>query len=61
MNDFPTRAEVEDAGATAILRWNRFLPSPRTHEELVVVKMIVDRLGNLDPGERVAASREVGW
>jgi hypothetical protein len=47
-----------------VLRWNRFLPSPRTVGEVAVLDAVVERLGELraeDPAAMVRASKAIGW
>lgn len=55
--------EVERADVVALLRWNRFLPSP-TDDERAAATRAFERLGELqaaDPGAFVEASKGLGW
>lgn len=61
---YPTVEQVNDSGINAVLRWNRFLPSPRNDGEVAVINAVVKRLAKLkaeDPAAAVTASKEVGW
>jgi pyruvate-formate lyase-activating enzyme len=61
---YPTVEQVSTAGVEAVLRWNRFLPSPRTLEQVKVVDAVVARLKVLreaKPQAYVAASKSIGW
>lgn len=67
MSSYPTMEAVEAAGAEQLLRWNRFLPSPRSVDEVPVISRVVARLGEertrLDaeePGEWPRISKRVG-
>lgn len=57
---YPTVAEVEQAGAVALQRWVRLLPSP-TDEQRDVMDLIVRRYRQLPSGDRIEASKSVGW
>lgn len=62
---YPTRDEVKTCeNVETCLRWNRFLPSPRTDNEVVVIDLVVERLRALrgrDNDAYVAASKNLGW
>lgn len=61
---YPTVEQVRTAGIHAVLRWNRFLPSPHTDEERKVVDAVVARLKQLreaEPHNFVTASKQVGF
>lgn len=60
---WPSMEEVEAADVVALLRWNRFLPSP-DDDERPAAQRAFERLGELkakDPGAFVAASKGIGW
>lgn len=47
-----------------VLRWNRFLPSPRNDQEVEVINAVVERLAELRERSNaayVAASKRIGW
>lgn len=57
-------AEVNAAGVERVLRWNRFLPSPRDDGQIEVINAVVERLGKLRAENNdafVAASKAIGW
>jgi hypothetical protein len=59
---YPTLTDVEACeDPVQIVRWNRFLPSPRSDEEVEVINGIFKRFGELEPAERTRASKAVGW
>lgn len=58
---YPTLEQVQRATATEIVRWNRFLPTPRSEAELAVINAVFARMIALNEPERVRASKEVGW
>lgn len=61
---YPDVADVERAEIDALLRWNRFLPSPRTPGEMSVMNAVIERMADLrsrDPVDFSRASRLVGW
>ena len=60
----PTVKEIEAAGLEALLRWNRFLPSPQNDGEVAALNLIVERLGEkrvANPTGWVTASKAIGW
>ncbi len=62
--NYPTIERVRTADVESVLRWNRFLPSPRTPDQVKVINVIVTRLGALkeaNPGEYVSTSKRIGW
>jgi hypothetical protein len=62
---WPTVAEVEASESVeAVLRWNRFLPSPPDDEKVKVIDAVIKRLGELrarDNDAYVRASKNLGW
>jgi hypothetical protein len=61
---YPTLEQVEKASVDDIIRWNRFLPSPTTPEEVNTIRVIFARFGDnqrANPAEHSAASKRVGW
>jgi hypothetical protein len=61
---FPTLEQVESAGVEQVLRWNRFLPSPKDDGDVEVIRLNCERLAKLrgeDNAAYVAASKSIGW
>lgn len=58
---FPTAEQVDVGTAYEVMRWNRFLPSPRTENEVEILQKIVVRLRGFSQTDRTAASKAVGW
>jgi hypothetical protein len=62
---YPTLKEVEDCTSVEqCLRWNRFLPSPRTETQLTTINAVVTKLTALKRHDNTAytrASRNIGW
>lgn len=59
---YPTLEQVSTSGVTAVLRWNRGLPSPRSDDEVAVLDAVVKRLAELradDPGAFTTASKQL--
>ncbi|GAG56035.1 unnamed protein product [marine sediment metagenome] len=56
----PTLEEVEGASRKQICRWYRFLPSPKTDEEVEVINRIVERF-NKYGGFTPELSKDIGW
>lgn len=65
MMPWPTVEEVERCeDVEAVLRWNRFLPSPTTDAQVAVIDAVIKRMGELrdrDNGAYVQASKNLGW
>lgn len=63
--NFPTVQEVEaSTSVERVLRWSRFLPSPKNDEQVAAIDAVVKRLGELrrqDNAAYVAASKSIGW
>lgn len=61
----PTVEQVEEStDVEEVLRWNRFLPSPRNDDEIAVINAVVKRLAELRAQSNdayVAASKSIGW
>lgn len=61
---YPDVDQVTEAGIEDVLRWNRFLPSPRTTCEVHTMNAIIERMTDLrrnDPEAFSRASKLVGW
>lgn len=62
--DYPTAENVQGADVEELLRWNRFLPSPRTRRECAIMDEILRRLAMLRhsaPRDYTEASKRIGW
>lgn len=63
--NWPTAEEVSKCeDVEACLRWNRFLPGPKTDEQVSIINAVVRRLGILrsrDNDAYVRASKSLGW
>jgi hypothetical protein len=57
---YPTMDEVERADAVSLTRWVRYLPSP-TDAQRDIMDRIIARRQALSDGDKIAASKEVGW
>lgn len=64
-NGYPTAEQVRASDdVEAVLRWNRFLPSPANDEQVTVIDAVIKRLGELrarDNDAYVRASKNLGW
>lgn len=62
---WPSVETVEECDSVhTCLEWNRFLPSPSTGDQAMVVNAVVERLAVLrsrDPAAYVQASKALGW
>lgn len=61
---YPTLEQVEKASHEQLLRWNRFLPSPTSDDQIEVLNLIAERLKiqqSIDPAEHTRASKSIGW
>ena len=58
--NMPTMKDVEKADREQICRWWRFLPSPRTDEEVEIMNRIADRFDELG-GFTPEISKRIGW
>lgn len=58
---YPSVAQVRRASNFEVLRWNRFLPSPKNDRELAVINAVWDRVCAMHPAEKTKVSKEVGW
>lgn len=61
---YPTTGTVEAADVEELLRWTRFLPSPRDDDQVALLHLISKRLGEertKDNAAYVAASKRIGW
>lgn len=59
--NWPSSDDVDHATPAQLMRWNRFLESPRDDFQRRVLTKIIDALGNLPRDAYVAASKEAGW
>jgi hypothetical protein len=61
--NYPSEHTVELARPEQLLRWQRFLPSPRTDHQLQVINLIHSKYQNLNLrlDEMVTLSKRVGW
>lgn len=62
---YPNVAEVLACDdAQRLLEWNRFLPSPETPVQSIIISAVVKRLSEVrarDNDAYVAASKSLGW
>lgn len=62
---WPSLAQVEEStNVEAVLRWNRFLPSPRNDAQVKIIDAVIAKLAALraeDNAAFVQASKNLGW
>lgn len=58
--EWPTDIEIEVAGRTMLGMWQRFLPSPATEPERVLLDKIMDRFSSKG-GWKPELSKRIGW
>ena len=56
----PTMEEVENASRKQLCYWYRFLPSPKTDDEVKVMNRIIERFDEFG-GFTPEISKEIGW
>ena len=58
--NYPTLEEVEEADRLQIAWWYRFLASPRTDEQVIIMNALVERFKKLR-GMTPEISKKIGW
>lgn len=62
---YPNIEQVQaSTSVEQVLRWNRFLPSPRNDTQVEIINAVVERLDilrNADHDAFVRASKNIGW
>jgi hypothetical protein len=59
--NWPSSDDVDYATPVQLMRWNRFLESPRDEVQRRVLTKIIDALHALPRDVYVTASKEAGW
>lgn len=57
--EYPTKQDIGNASHVQLLRWSRFLPSPRP-DQVSTMNYIISRMNQLGP-ITPELSKQVGW